>query len=201
LRRRGLLLVLGVLASACAGQGAQRHPQPLPQRDPRAYLEQEAARFVYVTPQDRVMAQARALLESHGYVVRDDPGDQPLLTTTWRETAGDQPSASQLRRYVVAGKDVGDGRLLVRIFRIDYTTVGSADSHPSLGNRSARQTADGGGARGPSVKGEGVSVTKGWYRRDLELEWQLLQRVEPELAEVLESESTQPVMAAAPPRR
>lgn len=196
--------MLGLLASACAGQGAQGHPQPQPQRAPRAYLEQEAARFVYVTPQDKVMAQARALLESHGYVVRDDPGDQPLLTTPWRETAGDQPSASQLRRYVVAGKDVGDGRLLVRIFRIDYTTVGSADNHPTLGNRTGRQTgegAGGGGGGARTVKGEGVSVTKGWYRRDLEMEWQLLQRVEPELAEVLESESTQPVMAAAPPRR
>lgn len=192
-RRRGLLsLALALLASACAGPSLERR------------LEQEAARFVYVAPAPRVMAQARALLEERGYTVRADPTGRPVLSTPWKQLVSANGMASQVRRYLVAGKELGQGRMLVRIYSLTYTTVGTADAHPGLGSRSGRQTGDGssgGGRTGFSVAGEGVSAAKGWQQRDLALEWRLFERLEPELAQVLRQEAAQPAaaVAAAPP--
>jgi len=187
-------LVLGLLLGACAGDRAQRR------------LEDEAARFVYVAPAPKVMAQARALLEARGYTVREDPTGRPVLSTPWKQVVDSPGAASQVRRYLVAAKDVGQGRLLVRVYSINYTTVGLADAHPSLGSRSGRQSGEGGGRSGPFVAGERVSASKGWLQRDLELEWRLLERLEPELAQLLKEEAQggapRSAVASAPaPRR
>jgi hypothetical protein len=183
-----------VLAAGCAGARQQQR------------LQQEAARFVYVAPAPKVMAQARAMLEELGYDVRMDPTGRPVLSTPWKQLVKSDGMASQVRRYLVAGKPLGQGRMLVRIWSLTYTTVGTADAHPGLGSRSGRQTGDGaggGGRTGFSVAGEGVSAAKGWQQRDLELEWRLLERLEPELAEALKQESGPPAaaLARAPARR
>jgi len=189
---RGLLpLALALLASGCAGHSQQRR------------LEQEAARFIYVAPAPKVMAQARSLLEARGYTVRDEPGDRPVLSTPWKQLVDAEGIASQVRRYLVAGKDLGQGRMLVRIYSITYTTVGTVDAHPSLGNHSYQRGEGGGGAGGGGrmpfqVAGQGAAAAKGWAQRDLEMEWQLLERLEPELAQALKDERSTTAVAAAP---
>jgi hypothetical protein len=174
-----LLLALGLLSAGCAGNRQEQR------------LEAEAARFIYVAPGPKVWAEAKALLKARGFTVNEDTHGRYVMSTPWTELYAAEGMGSQLRRFLVVGKDLGQGRFIVRIYNINYTTVGNVDSHPSMGNHDhARDSggAGGGGGRSFVAQGQGAAPAKGWYQRDLGMEWHLLERLEPELAEELKHE-------------
>ncbi|MBF5042940.1 hypothetical protein FGE12_11120 [Aggregicoccus sp. 17bor-14] len=190
LRPRMLLLALGLLSAGCAGNRQEQR------------LEAEAAKFIYVAPPPKVWAEAKALLKARGFTVNEDQAGRYVMSTPWTEVYASEDMGTQLRRFLVVGKDMGQGRFIVRIYNINYTTVGNVDSHPSMGNHEYQRdsgSSGGGGGGGMifSKKGQGAAPAKGWYQRDLAMEWHLLERLEPELAEELKHEDAPKPTATA----
>lgn len=182
-----LATALAVLAAGCAGQ------------QPAQRLQDEAARFVYVAPPEKILAQARALLEARGYTVHRAPNGGLALSTPWKPLVAGQGMGNQARRYLVAVRELGQGRSVVRIHSLTYTAVPTGNTNPAIGGHAyASGTTEGGDMRFVTG-GEGTQETKTSSVRDLVMEWQLFQRLEPELAEELER-NPQAGSAAAPGR-
>jgi hypothetical protein len=125
---------------------------------------------------DDVLPVAQVLLSERGFSVRQD-GQVGALVTEWEEGVG---GAARLpgtfTRYLAAGRELPDG-CEVRVFRL------------TLFSRAGRVAP----ADVTSVEKMVRSGFSGDAIRDLDLEWELIKRVEPEEAAEIEARAGQEV--------
>lgn len=158
------LLVVSVLALAFTGCAARRQ---------QAYLEDKAMTHVYRKPMAEVWPAALAVLKEKGFsMMKGQDGFEG--TTEWLMTSAPSSLGTSYARYHVRGTERGPGQCSVEFRRQDRTESRGADN---TDGRSQQQ--------GESVVGAGNSQ----MRRDSELEWQLLQKVDPDAASALQAEA------------
>jgi len=189
MKRLALLAVVGLFLGApgCALKQAPRGN----------LLEGISGHAVYKLPPETLLTMARGLLVEQGYELL--PTVDPLyVKTTWR-IAGNLDIGANWSRILVQAVRLGDGRTVVRAYRMNYTTNGRAASHPGsfAGQKETKYASSaGGGGSGSSgagqvgqyVLGEPLSPTKPALSRATEFEWALLNRVDPKLAAHLENQ-------------
>jgi|GEM_PF-1317496 hypothetical protein len=188
MKRLARLAVVGLLLGA-TGCALKQDPR-------RNLLEGTSGHAVYKLPPEVLLTMARGLLVEQGYELL--PTVDPLyVKTTWR-IAGNLDIGANWSRILVQAVRLGDGRTVVRAYRMNYTTNGRAASHPGsfAGQKETKYASSaGGGGSGSSgagqvgqyVQGEPLSPTKPALSRATEFEWALLNRVDPKLAAHLEN--------------
>ncbi|MCL2325637.1 MAG: hypothetical protein FWC40_03965 [Proteobacteria bacterium] len=98
-----LMLLLASLALGSLGCAGARHAQYK-----NRYILSQVEDYVYTAEFARVWAEARALLFTHGYQVRDSGGGY-VIETEWGRVG-----SNARRRYLVAGYVNNDGTSTVR---------------------------------------------------------------------------------------
>ncbi|MFP2899014.1 hypothetical protein [Corallococcus sp. 4LFB] len=162
--RASALLVVSVLALAFSGCAARRQ---------QAYLEDKAMGHVYRKPIAEVWPAAVALLQEKGYsLMKGQTGFE--ATTEWLMTSAPSSLGTAYARYHVRGTERGPGQCSVEFRRQDRSE-----------SRAADDTSGRGKDMGESAVGAGSSQMK----RDSELEWELLQKVDPDAASALQAEA------------
>ncbi|WP_375756166.1 hypothetical protein [Corallococcus exercitus] len=162
--RASALLVVSVLALAFSGCAARRQ---------QAYLEDKAMGHVYRKPIAEVWPAAIALLQQKGYsLMKGQQGFE--ATTEWLMTSAPSSLGTAYARYYVRGTERGPGQCSVEIRRQDRSESRAADSTDGRANDQRE-----------AVNGAGASQ----MRRDSELEWELLQKVDPDAASALQAEA------------
>ncbi|WP_044198805.1 hypothetical protein [Hyalangium minutum] len=175
--RCGLVLsvsALLVLGAGCATTGNER----------RTLLERASAEIAYEQPSRIVMDAAKGVLRDHGYVLAPSRGKN-ALRTQWK-IDGDLETTARWSKVLIVGQYRSDGRFIVRAEQVVWATGGRTAAHPSIANGDA-------GKRGSDsatnyVPGEAYSPAKPVFSRALDLEWEILQRVEPRFANEVEKQ-------------
>lgn len=189
---RLVALAVVVAVSGCAAM----------QRETRA--RELAGEYVYQRPLDEIWPHVAALLASQGYAPQR--GESPdVLETDWKQEVTGSSASGAWSRYVVVGK--GDGKnSVVRILRNTRAVETRERVNESVDDRAVTNE-DGTGrsveqaryginteASGPLKNDEDVSAAdaiagtrasssatrNATGTRDLNMEWLLLQRVDPE---------------------
>lgn len=174
-------LAMGVSALLVLGTGCAT---PLDAR--RTLLERTSAEVVYNLPARQVMAAARAVLDEQGYVLA--PGGGPTSFRTQWKLDGDLDTVTRWSKVLVIGQQRADGRFVVRAQQVLWVTGGRAASHPGMAS-----SVSGAGKRGSEgatnyVPGEPYSAAKPVFRRALDVEWAILQHLEPQFAAHVEQQ-------------
>jgi hypothetical protein len=167
------LLVLG---AGCATTGAGK--------ERRILLERASAEIAYEQPARVVMDAAKAVLSDHGYVLAPGRGTNSMRTQ-WK-IDGDLEMTARWSKVLIVGQYRADGRFIVRAQQVMWVTGGRTAAHPSMATSGA-------GKRGSDsatnyVPGEPYSPAKPVFSRALNLEWEILQRVEPQFASEVEKQ-------------
>ncbi|MFY0526845.1 hypothetical protein ACN28I_28150 [Archangium gephyra] len=145
-------------------------------------LERSAAYAAYRLPPEQILETARELLKERGYLILAST-DPHYVRTDWRTKFDETLDVGGVReRHMVMGKQLADGRFILNVYRITYTTVGRTAPHPA-----AFQSKDASGVQ-KMIKGDPLSYARPVLVRDLELEWQILSRVSPSIARELETQ-------------
>jgi hypothetical protein len=175
--RCGLVTSVGVLL-LCAGCATtdERH----------TLLERTSAEVAYDLPAKQVMDAARAVLDEHGYILAPG-GSAHSIRTQWK-VDGDLDMTARWSKVLVVGEHRADGRFVVRAQQVTWITGGRTASHPGIAS-----SVSGAGKRGSDgatnyVEGDPYSPAKPVFRRALNLEWEILQHLEPRFAAHVEKE-------------
>jgi len=148
------------------------------------YMRDKAADHVYRKPLAEIWPGVYAVLKDKGYSWRENPG-RFVLETEWRESGGGTLGPASSSKFLVEGVTLATGGSVLRVQRLDRTTqeVGTnytdgvvktrADAAAALASGGARSTL-------PTQKSSA---------RDLELELELLQRIDPQAALRLEADA------------
>lgn len=186
-------LALALLGSGCASL----------QRETRA--RELAGDYVYAKPLAEVWPHVAALLVEHGYTPRET--EQPwVLETDWKAEVSGSRTSGTYSRYVVVGKD-GGGQSVVRILRntrrsehaeLDTTDVrqerpvtnevggGRSTEDARYGTNTDTGRAlehdqdDSGEAEIAGSRSSSGNVKAPSGARDLQMEWLLIQRADPD---------------------
>ncbi|RKH60663.1 hypothetical protein [Corallococcus aberystwythensis] len=162
--RASALLVVSVLALAFSGCAARRQ---------QAYLEDKAMGHVYRKPIAEVWPAAIALLQEKGFsLMKGQQGFE--ATTEWLMTSAPSSLGTAYARYHVRGSERGPGQCAVEIRRQD---------------RSESRAADNTDGRSKETGESSVGAGNSQMRRDSEMEWELLQKVDPDAASALKAEA------------
>lgn len=133
------------------------------------FLQEKASGYVLHKPLGEVWPQVRSMLRERDLPMREVAGGFEIATDWWMQGAPSSLGTSYVR-YYVRGKHPSPETCVVEIFRQNRTTQGTEEI-PTQNSRASAST-------------ETNSMT-----RDRELEWELLQRVEPETARALRAEA------------
>jgi hypothetical protein len=162
----GTLLLLG---AGCATTS---------QDERRWLLERTSAEVSYDLPLKQVMDAARAVLDEQGYLLA--PGGSPnSLRTQWK-IAGDFDTLTRWSKVLVVCQPRADGRLVLRAQQVTWVTPGRTASHPGMASAGAGKR--GSDAATNYVPGEPYSPAKPVFSRALDLEWAIVQHVDPQFA-------------------
>lgn len=133
------------------------------------YLHEKASGHVFHKPIAEVWPQVRSMLRERDLPMREVQGGFEIATDWWMQGTPSSLGTSYVR-YYVRGRHPSPETCVVEIFRQNRTTRDSEDM-ASTSNRMS-----------------GATDTNA-MTRDRELEWELLQRVEPETAQTLRAEA------------
>lgn len=157
-----LLLAALALTSGCAA------------RQREAYVQDKAHEHVYRMPLAELWPHARSLMKEKGYSLMENKGGFEAQTE-WLQTSAASSLGTTFQRYLVRGKARGPGESSVEFFKMVRTEARGADGvNPNGGS------------------GGGTSTTQGNNQPpapDLEMEWELLKRVDAETAKTFQSEA------------
>jgi len=150
----------------------------------------QAAHHVYRQPLAVIWPQVKALLREQGYSWKEAPGTF-VLETEWRDAGGGTLGAAAASRYLVEAVSVASGGVLLRVMRGDRVTqaTGVGYVQGTLGDPSTVRGREERSVAVSNANAAGALPTRQTYARDLELELQLLQRIDPESAARLEAEA------------
>jgi uncharacterized lipoprotein len=156
-----LSLVLFALATLATGCAASRR---------EAYVQEKASQYVYRKPMAEVWPQVRMLLKERDLPLRESPGTFEI-STDWHMVGAPSTLGTNYVRYLVRGKQPTPAMCAVEIFKQNRVEAGQGPVDARTGQR----------------QGLGTDSTN--LQRDMELEWELLQRVDPEGAKSLRAEA------------
>ncbi len=145
-------------------------------------LERTSAEVAYNMPAQQVMDAARAVLDEQGYVLL--PGGTPISFRTQWKLEGDLDTLARWTKVLVIGQYRTDGRFVVRAQKVTWVTGGRSASHPGMASSDAGKR--GSEAATNYVPGEPYAAGKPVFRRALDVEWAILQHLEPEFASNVE---------------
>ena len=150
----------------------------------RIVLERASAEVAYEQPARIVMDAAREVLDERGYLLAPTR-ERNALRTQWK-VDGDLETTARWSKVLIIGQYREDGRFIVRAQQVTWATGGRTASHPSMAGSGA-------GKRGSDsatnhVPGEPYSPAKPVFSRALDLEWEILRRVEPTFASEVEKQ-------------
>jgi uncharacterized lipoprotein len=169
--------VAGVLAVLLAGCAAQQREQ---------HLHRQVGEHVYTLPAAELLEQSEALLRAEGYSPQRLSGEGPQVDTGWRQVSGSSPETRVFHRYRVVVAEDGPSQSRVQLLRAVRN-----ESIPLI-NRGNPRTAINENTSTPNPVLQPTEPLKlvehraGW-RRDLDLEWKLLQRVEASAAQAYQA--------------
>lgn len=166
MNRSPLLLMVLAVATLAAGCAASRR---------EAYVQEKASAYVYRKPIAEVWPQVLALLKEKELPLRASPGSYEV-STDWNMVGAPSALGTSYVRYLVRGKQPSPATCAVEIFK--QNRVETAQSQAS-----ARAT--------QGEKPGGTDSNN--LQRDTEMEWELLQRVDPETAKSLRAEAEQTI--------
>jgi hypothetical protein len=178
LRQASVKLLVLAAAAAAAGCAAE-------QMSRSALLERHAAAFVHHHSRDEVIAGARALLEDRGYDVMPVQRGE-ALATEWRLLFGTDEFATSHDRYFVVVHRLTPEHTRIEAIRLVYSTLGMETHHPQI--PFVRD--------GMSENVNSAAYEKGWkprmmgkpqWGRALDIEWALIQRLEPARSRQIEA--------------
>jgi uncharacterized lipoprotein len=156
-----LPLVLLALTTLAAGCASTRR---------EAYIQDKARQHVYRQPIAEVWPQVRMLLKEKELPLREAPGGYEI-STDWHMVGAPSSLGTNYVRYLVRGKQPTPAMCSVEIFKQNRTEAGQGPMDVQTGER----------------RNLGTDSTN--MVRDAELEWELLQRVDPEGAKALQAEA------------
>lgn len=149
----------------------------------KTLLERTSSYVVYDLPAQQVMDAAEAELSARGYALL--PSTDPLfLQTPWKVTGNFDVWSAWSRRYI-EGHKLADGRFIVRAYEMAANTPARTQLLPGLGS-SVPAAPEEQPNTTPTVLLAAEPVlgrsARPVIRRDLELEWAIMERVNPEFA-------------------
>ncbi len=156
-----LSLVLLAVTALAAGCAASRR---------EAYIQDKARQYVYRKPIAEVWPQVRMLLKEKDLPLREAPRAYEI-STDWHQVGAPSTLGTNYVRYLVRGKQPSPVLSTVEIFKQNRTEAGPGPVDARTGQR----------------REIGTDTTN--LVRDTELEWELLQRVDPEGAKALREEA------------
>ena len=156
-----LPVTLLVIAASLGGCAASRR---------ELYVQEKASGHVYTRPMSEVWPQVRSLLREKELPMREAAGAFEIATE-WLMVGAPSSLGTNYVRYYVRGKQPTPVTCAVEIFRQNRTEAGQGPVDARTGQRQSLGT-------------DATNMT-----RDRELEWELLQRVDPEGARALRAEA------------
>ncbi|WP_375772395.1 hypothetical protein NR798_16410 [Archangium gephyra] len=154
-----LVLAIASLATGCAASRRE------------AYVQEKASQYVYRKPIADVWPHVQTLLKEKELELREAPGAYEI-STDWQMAGAPSSLGTAYARYLVRGKQPTAATCSVQIFK--QNRVETAQSQGSRTNQ------------GQENPGFNDSTN---LQRDMEMEWELLQRVDPEAAKSLRAEA------------
>lgn len=149
------------------------------QRDERRWLlEHASAEVAYDLPLKEVMNAARTVLDEQGYLLA--PGGSPNSFRTQWKIVGDLDTLARWSKVLVICEPRADGRLVLRAQQVTWVTPGRTASHPGMATAGAGKR--GSDAATNYVDGEPYSPAKPVFSRALDLEWAIVQHLDPQFA-------------------
>jgi hypothetical protein len=168
------LFALLALTGGCAGS--------MPDR----LLQARTGAYVFHHSAPDVESKARALLEDKGfYLLAAYKGG--IIRTTWRPIIDDDQFATTFERYVIVIQRLTSEHCRIEAIKMSMSTLGMETAHPHTESKN-----EGAGRNGTtSTYGKGkdaLPLGDPAVRRDLELEWELIAKAEPERAKLVQSD-------------
>ncbi|MBU8899375.1 hypothetical protein DRW03_10030 [Corallococcus sp. H22C18031201] len=162
--RAAALWVVSALAFALSGCAAHRQ---------QAFLEDKAGTHVYRKPIAEVWPEALAILKARGYSFRTGKEGYEAVTHELQLSAASSLGTT-FGAYMIRGKEHGPGQCSVEFWKRERSeTRAAADTQ----------------GRGPDLSESPGGVSNAQGKRDLEVEWELLQKVDPDAAASLKAEA------------
>jgi hypothetical protein len=160
------------LTTGCAGS-----------MDPARLQHERTSAYVFHHPAPDVEAAVRKLLQDGGFVLLD--ADRPgIVRTKWRAILDDEQFATEYERYIVVVQRLTNEHCRVGALKLSLATLGMETMHPQSysGKGTNMNTVSYGKGKSPLLIGSPTA------RRDLDLEWSLITRKEPERARLMKSQ-------------
>jgi uncharacterized lipoprotein len=156
-----MLLAAVALTAGCAARRRE------------AYVQDKAHNHVYRMPLAELFPHARQLMVEKGYSLRESKGGFEVQTE-WLQTSAASSLGTTFQRYLVRGIERGPGQSSVEFIKMVRNESRGADN------------VDENGGRGGGVAQTGAATQT---QPDLEMEWELLQRVDAEAAKTYQGEA------------
>ncbi len=165
-RRLALLLIPLTLMVSCIG--AQRR-----------LIDARASAYVFHRPITEVSAAVRALLAEKDFSVSSMSGDT-VVRTDWRTAFEAEGIATTYERHLVVIRPLTPQHCRLEMVHLTRATVGMETAHPTLSGGTAARNNDGTQSRGEAGTGNRpLPLGPAILARDLDSEWELIQRLEP----------------------
>ena len=168
------VLAFAALTGGCAGS--------MPER----LLKARTGAYVFHHPAPDVESTARALLTDCGFhLIAADQGG--IIRTSWRPIIDDEQFATTYERYIVVVKRLSPEHCRVEAIKLSVSTLGMETAHPYSLSKNVATGRNGNN----STYGKGkaaLPMGKPSVSRDLDMEWKIISRKEPERARLVQSD-------------
>ncbi|MFY0562992.1 hypothetical protein ACN28E_04040 [Archangium lansingense] len=184
MRIKALTLCLGLGAGVALSGCATMKQQP---------VVEQMYEYTYARPLEEIWPEVRRFVVEEGYPLQESPG-QYVLLSDWVTSFGESRVASAGERIFVRGLQLNRANTQVLIYRQSRMTgLKGRPSHRERNNASSLMvlTADEvnplDGSMGAGYDMGTPRAQNRVFTRDVELEWKLLKRLEPQEAQRLEA--------------
>ncbi|MFP2908013.1 hypothetical protein ACLESD_23780 [Pyxidicoccus sp. 3LFB2] len=175
-RAAGVCLAIATLLALTGCSGSLR----------QNYLRDRASHHVYRQELVEIWPVVRSVLKQKGYSWRENPG-RYVLETEWLDSGGGTLGPTTSSRYLVEGVPVPSGGVALRVRRLDRTSQAVGSSYV---DGKVRTYADRAAAINSNSSGSSGSLpAEQSFARDLALELELLQHIDPEAVAKLEADA------------
>jgi hypothetical protein len=177
--RCGFALGVGALLVLSAGCATTHNER-------RVLLERVSAEAAYTLPPQQLMDAARAVLDERGY--EPAPGGSLCSVRSRVKVDGDYDTLTRWSKVLVVCQERPDGRFVVRAEQVTWVTPGRAPSHPGMASSAGNPGKHGSDGGTNYVLGEPIAAGKPVFSRAFDIEWDILQHLEPGFASNVEQQ-------------
>lgn len=172
----GSVVLAMALLTGCAAQQREN------------YVRDRAAEHVYAQPLEEMWPQVKAVLDDKGYSWREIP-QRFILETEWKENGGGTLGNSYTR-FLIEGMRVRGGGAVLRVMRNDASSQPTAVHYAgTVGPVNSTRAANEAMVNASNSNTTGMTPLQKRAFRDLELELELLQVIDPDAAASLEAQA------------